>query len=49
MIDNDVKDILEVSSYVIVIGETLIKIGRYLKNKKRKAPQNRKKPRKHKR
>lgn len=45
MIDNDVKDFLEVSTYLIVIGETLIKIGRWLK----KAPQNRRKPRKRKR
>lgn len=27
MIDNDVKDFLEVSTYLIVIGETLIKNG----------------------
>ena len=48
MIDNDVKDFLEVSTYLIVIGETLIKIGRWLKANK-KAPQNRRKPRKRKR
>ncbi len=34
MIDNDVKDFLEVSTYLIVIGETLIKIGRWLQIKK---------------
>ena len=47
MIDNDVKDFLEVSTY---LGETLIKIGRWLKRKaNKKAPQNRRKPRKRKR
>ena len=50
MIDNDVKDFLEVSTYLIVIGETLIKIGRWIKRKaNKKAPQNRRKPRKRKR
>lgn len=38
MIDNDVKDFLEVSTYLIVIGETLIKIGRWLKEKQIKKP-----------
>ena len=50
MIDNDVKDFLEGSTDRIVIGETLIKRGRWLKRKaNKKAPQNRRKPRKRKR
>ena len=50
MIDKEVKDFLEVSTYLIGIGETLIKIGSWLSSKaNKKAPQNRRKPRKRKR
>ena len=44
------KDFLETSTYLIVIGETMIKVGRWLiRRPNKKAPRNRRKRRTRKR